>query len=281
MKQPFNPRLFLRRFPIWSWLWFVLGALYFILPLYATLDFSLRMKRGAISLQAYSSAFSDPQFFQTFLYSNEMAIATIIISLVLIVPTCYWIRLRVPGRCRIVEFITLMPFVIPAIILVFGLIGIYGAPINIPFTSINLLKPLTESDFGTNALLAAGYIVLAMPYIYRAVDTGLQAMNMRALTEAAQSLGANWLTIMIRIIFPNLRSALLSGALLTFAIVVGEVTISSFLNGPAFGPYLWLLGQHLSYQPAALLFFSFLLTWAAMGLIQLITGGQGQTSGAH
>jgi putative spermidine/putrescine transport system permease protein len=281
MKRSFNPRLFLRRFPIWSWLWFVLGALYFILPLYATLDFSLRMKRGAISLQAYSSAFSDPQFFQTFLYSNEMAIATIIISLVLIVPTCYWIRLRVPGARRIVEFITLMPFVIPAIILVFGLIGIYGAPINIPFTSINLLTPLTESDFGTNALLAAGYIVLAMPYIYRAVDTGLQAMNMRALTEAAQSLGANWLTIMIRIIFPNLRSALLSGALLTFAIVVGEVTISSFLNRPAFGPYLWLLGQHLSYQPAALSFFSFLLTWAAMGLIQLVTGGQGQTSGAH
>jgi len=46
---------------------------------------------------------------------------------------------------------------------------------------------------------------------------------------------------MVRVIFPNLRSALLSGALLTFAIVVGEVTISSFLSRPAFGPYLWLL----------------------------------------
>jgi len=281
MKRSFNLKYFLSRFPFWSWLWFILGALYFILPLYATLDFSLRMKRGIISLQAYSSAFSDPQFFKTFLYSNEMAIITIIVSLVLIVPTCYWIRLRVPGARRIVEFITLMPFVVPAIILVFGLIAIYGAPINIPFTSINLLSPLTENELGTNLLLVAGYIVLAMPYIYRAVDTGLQAMNMQALTEAAQSLGANWFTIMVRVIFPNLRSALLSGALLTFAIVVGEVTISSFLSRPAFGPYLWLLGQHRSYEPAALSFFSFLLTWAAMGLIQLITGGQGQAAGAH
>jgi putative spermidine/putrescine transport system permease protein len=117
--------------------------------------------------------------------------------------------------------------------------------------------------------------------MYRSVDTGLQAMDVRSLTEAAQSLGAGWPTILMRVIFPNLRSALLSGALLTFAIVVGEVTLASFLNRPAFGPYLWLLGQHRAYEPAALSFASFLLTWAAMGLIQLLTGGQGQVSGTH
>ena len=70
-------------------------------------------------------------------------------------------------------------------------------------------------------------------------------------------------------------------ALLTFAIVVGEVTLASFLGVPAFGPYLFLLGQHRAYEPAALSFASFLLTWVAMGLIQLFTGGQGQTTGAH
>ena len=61
---------------------------------------------------------------------------------------------------------------------------------------------------------------------------------------------------MLRVIFPNLRSALLSGALLTFAIVVGEVTLASFLGVPAFGPYLFLLGQHRGYEPAALSFAS-------------------------
>ncbi len=152
MKLAFN----LRRIPVWSWLWFVLGALYFILPLYATLDFSLQMKRDTLSLEAYRSAFADPDFVRTFLYSVEMAVVTIFASLIIIVPTAYWIRLRVPGARRIVEFITLLPFVIPAIILVFGLIQIYGRPFYIPFTSISLLNPLTNSDMGTNSAAGSG-----------------------------------------------------------------------------------------------------------------------------
>jgi len=69
--------------------------------------------------------------------------------------------------------------------------------------------------------------------------------------------------------------------MLTFAIVLGEVVLASFLGIPAFGPYLFLLGQHRAYEPNALAFTSFLLTWAAMGIIQLTTGGQGQISGGH
>jgi putative spermidine/putrescine transport system permease protein len=120
-------------------------------------------------------------------------------------------------------------------------------------------------------LLIAGYTVLSLPYMYRAVDNGLRAMDVGTLTEAAQSLGAGWWTILWRIILPNLRTALLSGALLTFAIVVGELTIATFLARPAFGPYLALLGNHRAYEPAALAIVSFLLTWVAMGLIDRVT----------
>ena len=172
-------------------------------------------------------------------------------------------------------------FVVPAIILVFGLIRIYSSPITLPLTDIRLMQPLTNFKAGTNILIVAGYMVLAMPYMYRSVDTGMRTVDIRTLTEAAQSLGANWFTIITRVILPNIRSALLSGALLTFAIVVGEVTLASFLGVDAFGPYLFLLGQHRAYEPAALSFVSFLLTWLAMGLIQLFTGGQGQAAGAH
>ncbi len=42
--------------------------------------------------------------------------------------------------------------------------------------------------------------------------------------------------------FPNLRVALLSGAFLTFAIVIGEFTLATMLNWHAFGPYLALIG---------------------------------------
>jgi putative spermidine/putrescine transport system permease protein len=266
---------------VWSWFWFILGTLYFILPLYATLEFSLQMKRNAITLLAYQKAFEDPQFIKTFTYSNVLALATIIAGIVLFVPTAYWIRLRLPEARRLTEFITFLPFVVPAIVLVFGLIRIYSSPVKIPFTDIEIFQPLTTTHFGTNVLIVAGYMVLAMPYLYRSVDIGMRTVDVRTLTEAAQSLGASWFTIITRVILPNIRASLLSGALLTFAIVVGEVTLASFLGVNAFGPYLFLLGQHLAYQPAALSFVTFLLTWMAMGLIQLFTGGQGQAAGAH
>lgn len=271
----------IRRIPFWSWIWFIMGALYFLLPLLATFNFSLRMERDVIGFKAYIRAFEDPEFLKTFLYSNVLALMTIIASIILIVPTAYWIRLRLPEARRIVEFITLLPFVVPAIILVFGLIRIYSSPVKIPFSEIVLLKPLTTFEVGTDILIVAGYMVLGLPYMYRSVDTGMRTVDVRTLTEAAQSLGANWFTIITRVILPNIRAALLSGALLTFAIVVGEVTLASFLGVPAFGPYLFLLGQHRAYEPAALSFASFLMTWVAMGLIQLFTGGQGQAAGAH
>jgi len=271
---------------IWSWVWFILGSLYFILPLWATLDFSLRMERDTISLKAYRVAFSDPDFVETFVRSNILAVVTIIVSIILIVPTAYWVRLRLPEARRIVEFITLLPFVIPAIILVFGMIRVFSTPFRLPFTDIVLLPPLTtlsinKFHLGTYILIVAGYMVLALPYMYRAVDTGMRTVDVRTLTEASQSLGANGVTIMWRVILPNVRSALLSGALLTYAIVVGEVVLASFLGLNTFGPYLFLLGQHRAYEPSALTFVAFLLTWAAMGIIQLVSGEQGQTAGAH
>ena len=119
---------------------------------------------------------------------------------------------------------------------------------------------------GTDVLLVAGYMVLALPYMYRAVDTGLAAIDVRSLTEAAQSLGAGWGTILLRVILPNLRAALLSGAFLTLAIVIGEFTIASFLVGMhAFGPYMSLVGQNKTYESAALAIISFALTWLFMG----------------
>lgn len=239
------------------------------------------MERNVIGFKAYITAFADDKFLQSFMLSNLLALATIVASIILIVPTAYWIRLRLPQARRITEFITLLPFVIPAIILVFGLIRTYSTPLGIPFTDIALPKPLIATKFGTYVVIVAGYMVLAMPYMYRAVDTGMRTVDIRTLTEAAQSLGAGWFSIVTQVILPNIRSALLSGALLTFAIVVGEVTLATFLAVDAFAPYLILLQHRSAYPSAALSFVTFLLTWIAMGLIQLATGGQGQTAGSH
>lgn len=264
----------MKKLNLFSWFWIILGALYFFIPLYGSLIFSLHEKRGVLSFLAYQNVLNDPGFRSSFTYSTLMALSTILVGMLLIVPTAYWVHLRLPQARPIIEFVTLLPFVVPAIVLVFGFIRIYSGP---PLA-------LTNSAGTANMLLMFGYIVIAMPYTYRSVDAGLRAIDVRTLTEAAQSLGAGWVTILFRVIFPNIRVALLSGAFLTFAIVIGEFTFANLLARPAFGPYMVLLGQDRAYEPAALSIMSFALTWVAIMLIQLLgrgAPGQGQVGGAH
>ncbi len=258
----------MKKLHFWSWFWIAMGTLYFVVPLIATAEFSLRAKKGVLSLLAYQQVLQDPDFVKSFSFSLEMGVLTIIFSILLVAPTAYWIRLRLPRLRPVAEFITLLPFVIPAIVLVFGLIRVYSGGI----------LPLTNFKVGTDILLIGGYMVLGLPYMYRAVDTGLQAIDVRTLTEAAQSLGAGWGTILFRIIFPNLRGALLSGSFLILAMVIGEYTIATFLVGRnAFGPYMSEIGQNHAYESASLAIISFALTWAFIGLIQFVTrGGRGQ-----
>ena len=239
---------------------FSVGVVYFILPLFATLQWSFQARPP---MAAYTNSLADPNFVGSLLYSFLVGVITIVLSIALIVPTAYWVRLKAPRLRPYVEFVTLLPFVIPPVILAFGLIRVYSRP---PL-------PLTNISFGSDLLLVAAYVVLSLPYMYRAVDTGLRSIDVRTLTEAAQSLGAGWFTILWRVIFPNLRVALLSGAFLTLAIVIGEYTIGSFLSPKGFGPYLSLLGNSATYEPAAVAIISFALTWAAMGVILLVGRG--------
>ncbi len=260
----------MKRFPVFSWFIFILGVVYFFLPLFATLEFSMRMIKGRYTLEAYRVAFSDPRFYQSFGYSLLWSVLTIVVSLLLVVPTAYWVHLRLPRMRPVVEFFTLMPFVVPAVVLTFGLIRLYGKP------------PLFLTP--TPIPLIAGYVVLSLPYMYRAVDTGLRAIDVRTLTEAAQSLGANWSTILTQVIFPNLRVAILSGVFLTFAIVMGEFTFASLLAWPAFGPYIEEVGSMRAYTPQAVSVVSFALTWLSVGLIQWLgrgAPGEAQLGGAR
>lgn len=247
---------------LWAWAALSVGLLYFFLPLLGMTEFSLKMRRGEYSFDAYAKVLADPKFQETFSYSVLMALFTIAFGVLLVVPTAYWVRLKLPWARPYIEFITLLPLVIPAIVIVFGYIRLYN-------TSSWL--PLTGTATGTNVLLMFGYATLALPYMYRAVDTGLRTIDVTTLTEAAQSLGAGWITILARVILPNVLVAVLSGAFLTFAIVIGEFTMAALLNRPAFGPYMQLLGANRAYEPAALAVIAFAITWACMGLIQLVT----------
>jgi putative spermidine/putrescine transport system permease protein len=249
-----------------SWVIFIGVTAYFLLPLVATFLHSIKPVINDVPdpTLAYRTVLASPNFYGGLLYSFTAGIVTIILSLLIIVPTAYWVRLRAPRLRPVVEFVTLLPFVIPPVVYVFGLIRTYGGP---PF-------PLLDTNLGSDMVLVAAYVILSFPYMYRAVDTGLAAIDVRSLTEASQSLGAGWTRILLRVIFPNLRTAILSGAFLTLAIVVGEFTIATYLaRNAAFGPYISLLGRTQPYTPAVVSLVSFALTWIAMGVIAYIGRG--------
>lgn len=247
---------------VFAWVALLFGIGYFLLPLLGMTEFSLKMRRGVYSFDAYRKVFADPDFWATFGYSLALSAATIVVGVVLVVPTAYWVRLRLPQARPYVEFITLLPLVVPAIVVVFGYIRLYNT---------SSVLPLTGSSAGTDFLLTMGYTTLALPYMYRSVDTGLRSIDVATLTEAAQSLGAGWITILARIILPNVTVAILSGAFLTLAIVMGEFTMAALLNRPAFGPYMQLLGANRAYEPPALAVIAFAITWGCMGLMQAVT----------
>jgi putative spermidine/putrescine transport system permease protein len=148
--------------------------------------------------------------------SLQLAAITSVAALALMVPTLVWVRLRLPRLARAVEFLCLLPLAVPPIALVVGLVPIY------------LWVTYLIGDSVLN--LAWAYLVLVLPFVYRALDTGLAAIDLRTLTEAARSLGAGWGTVMWRVVVPNVRSAMLNAAFLSVALVLGEFTFAQLLN---------------------------------------------------
>jgi len=172
----------------------LLGA-FFLLPIVAMLEFSTRGvgENAPRTLAAWQSIVTYPDLTAAILLSLELAAITSAAMLVLLVPTMIWVRLRLPRMQRVVESLCLLPLTIPAIVLVVGLAPVY----------------LWVSYYlGDSALtLAFAYVVLVLPYTYRALDAGLSGLDVKTLAEAARSLGAGWFTVMLRVIVPNMSGA--------------------------------------------------------------------------
>ena len=200
--------------------WLLVGAVYFLIPLIATFLFSIKDAQTGkcCSLSAYGFILHDPQFWTTIKLSFRLALETIVVGLLLFVPTLYLGAPEAARGCvRSIGFLALVPFVVPPIILVVGLLEFFKDDLHAPFWFLG--KP--------DLFLVGAYVILAFPYIYFSLDAGFRAIDVHTLTEASQSLGAGWRTTLGRVILPNIRVAALAGAFLTLAIVMGEFTIAS------------------------------------------------------
>ena len=252
-----------RHVSFWTWFWLLMAALYFLVPLYSTLQFSLETGQHSYGFKWYGQIFSDPAFRTSFLFSLRLAVETVIIGLVLMVPTVYWVHLRLPQLRPVMDVVSILPFVVPPVALVVGLSGVFNV---MPWLLAN------------SQILAFIYVILALPFTYRSLDAGMRAINVKTLTEAAQSVGAPGWKTLVFVILPNIRTAMLSGAFLTLAIVMGEYTISSLLLFNTFAVYIYYIGNTEAQPAAALAIISFTLTWGAMMGLFLLSRRRGRAS---
>jgi putative spermidine/putrescine transport system permease protein len=210
-----------RRLNIFRYVVFTVFGLFFLLPLLAMARFSLEGSTlGTWSVTGWKQIASYqntgiPPLLSAIEITLELAVITCAVMLVLLVPTMIWVQLRVRWLSRTIEFLCLLPLTIPAIVLVVGLGEIYNK-----IQRVNL----------SALMLFWVYVILALPYAYRALAAGLTAIDVTTLSEAARSLGASWFTVIVRVIAPNMRAAILNAVVLTAALVLGEFTIAYLLQ---------------------------------------------------
>lgn len=259
----------------------VLVILYLLVPLGATLTFGLS-NGNSIDFSTYTQIFADHDFAQTLTISLELSLATTALTILLVTPTAYWLQIRLPRARPVMDFLALVPFAVPAIVMAFGLVEVYGTPNTlISVLSLGLVPLLSSPTFNvvnTAPLLVCAYVIVSLPFVYRPIDNNLRAINTRVLTEAAYSLGCGWWRTFLTVILPNILPGVISAALLTFSTAMGEFTLASLFSIYTFPIYLNSTGQNDPHKAASLAILSFLLTlFCVLGIIFLARLRPGST----
>ena len=205
---------------------------------------------------------SESGFTSSLALSVRLAVITTLITIVLMLPTAVYVHLRLPKLRRLLEGITILPIVIPPVVLIVGVLAI--AP--------GFLK-------ATSLLLALEYVILAMPFAYRAIDAGLRALDLKTIVEASSSLGAGWVSTLWRVVLPNLRTALLSAVVLTVALVLGEFTMASLALFETFPVWIYVNSQTSGQVSVAASLLALFVTWLFLLAITMVGTRQSRKTG--
>ncbi len=239
---------------VWRWVILVLAGVYFLIPLFAALRFA--------GISAFGSVIGESGFTSSLGLSVRLAVITTLITIALMLPTAVYVHLRLPMLRRLLEGITILPIVIPPVVLIVGVLQI--AP--------GFIK-------STPYLLALEYVVLAMPFAYRAIDAGLRALDLKTIVEASNSLGAGWGSTLWRVILPNLTTALLSAVVLTVAMVLGEFTMASLDLYQTFPVWIVVNDQTSGQVSVAASLLALFVTWLFLLAITVIGTRQSRRTG--
>lgn len=198
-----------------------LTLIYLILPLLATLAFSLATVWSRTILPEgytfhwYVEAVTDDRFRPTVIRSLKLVVASSIAAPLLVVPALIYVHLKAPKFKPWLEFLSIVPWALPGVVLALAMIRAYISPYNVN-------RPV---------LLVMTYVLLSLPFMFRSIDSALTAIQARTLVEAAQVLGAGWFDVVRLVIIPNISTGILSGSLLVGALAAGEYALASLMVG--------------------------------------------------
>jgi putative spermidine/putrescine transport system permease protein len=205
---------------IWRIVIFVLAAIFFLVPLAAAFKYSLQQDSGGYGFANYGEIINNKDVRAPLVTSLEIAGISAAIVILLMLPTVVWVRLKKPQATSFMELVTLLPIVVPPVVLAAGL---EQFQLNAPSWLITHMfnDPLRG--------LTPFYVVLAMPFAYRAIDTGVRAIDLHTLVDASRNLGASWPSTLARVVLPNVQTAVLGALFLTVALCLGEVVIATLV----------------------------------------------------
>ena len=260
----------------WRWVVLLVVGLYFVLPIAASVLFTVRNgATGGLTGRAYTEIPGAPGFAAAFTRSLLLAALTVVLDLVLMVPTVVLVDLRLRRMRTTVELLTLLPLVLPPIALVVGVRSVLAwAP------DYFLNTPLARAFFALQEpslpwILVLVYVVLAMPFVYRALDAGVRGADLRTLTEAARNLGASWPRVLVSVVLPVLRTSVLNASFLTFALVLGEFTVASILGFETFPVWIVKIAGADPQLSVSVSVLSLAVTWGLLLLISALDRRRG------
>ena len=245
----------------------IVAAVYFTAPLFSMARFAMQnvlvLKLGwhnlfdRWSFAAFADAFHEPGFGTALGYSARLTVATVALSLALMLPTVLLVQLRLPKARSAVEFLTVLPYVVPPVALVAGVAAFF--------------RPNARWFLNSPYSLVPFYVLLALPFTYRSLDAAARAIDLRILVDASRSLGTGWIMTVMRVIVPNMSSGLLSAGFLTTTVVLGEFTIAGLLSRNTFPVFVFSYQSHAARGGIALSLLTIASTTALLVVLSLLT----------
>ncbi|MEU9759812.1 ABC transporter permease subunit [Streptomyces sp. NPDC047985] len=252
----------------------LLTGAYFLVPLACAVAFSIGagVPGQDIGFEAYTGILGADGFTDSLALTLKLAAATIVLVLGLLVPALVAVRLAAPRLRTLVEIVCLLPLVVPAVALVAGFSAVlgWGSDHFVGTPLFQALVALQNPQFPLVLVLA--YTLMALPLAYRTLDTGLAAIDLRVLVEAARACGAPWPRTLLHVVLPNLRGALLNTAFLTLALVLGEYTVAAILGYQPFAVWILAISGSQAQMSVAVSVTGLLVTWVLL----LIIAGAGR-----